>query len=240
MHVHPPKPVHGWRAFLGEVGVIVVGILIALGLEQVVETVRHREQAAEAREAIEGEIAGNLRMMGLRARVQDCIDRRLDEIGALIVAPASTKALPRPLWIGRPQIWEIGEVRLTAATSAARTALLTADQQGDYGELYALARQFDAAQDVEQQAWARLRALEILPRVDDASRWALTEALQQARYANFMAKVSSVQSRRNAEEIGVKEAAPTNNLGSRSVCIPTNTPREKALQMTGRPLIAEP
>ena len=38
MHFHLPKPLHGWREFAGEVGIIVIGVLIALGAEQVVET----------------------------------------------------------------------------------------------------------------------------------------------------------------------------------------------------------
>ena len=28
MHFHLPKPLHGWRAFAGEVGIIVIGVLI--------------------------------------------------------------------------------------------------------------------------------------------------------------------------------------------------------------------
>lgn len=31
MHFHLPKPLHGWREFVGEVGIIVLGGLIALG-----------------------------------------------------------------------------------------------------------------------------------------------------------------------------------------------------------------
>jgi hypothetical protein len=34
MHVHLLEPLHGWRAFAGEVGVIVLGVLIALGAQQ--------------------------------------------------------------------------------------------------------------------------------------------------------------------------------------------------------------
>ena len=30
MHFHFPKPLHGWREFVGEVGIIVIGVLIAL------------------------------------------------------------------------------------------------------------------------------------------------------------------------------------------------------------------
>jgi uncharacterized membrane protein YraQ (UPF0718 family) len=29
MHFHLPKPLHGWREFKGEVGIIVLGVLIA-------------------------------------------------------------------------------------------------------------------------------------------------------------------------------------------------------------------
>jgi hypothetical protein len=36
-HVHLPKPLHGWREFFGEVGIIVLGVLIALGAEQIIE-----------------------------------------------------------------------------------------------------------------------------------------------------------------------------------------------------------
>jgi hypothetical protein len=38
MHFHLPKPLHGWREFGGEVGIIVLGVLIALGAEQIVES----------------------------------------------------------------------------------------------------------------------------------------------------------------------------------------------------------
>ena len=34
MHFHLPKPLHGWREFAGEVGIIVIGVLIALGADQ--------------------------------------------------------------------------------------------------------------------------------------------------------------------------------------------------------------
>jgi len=37
MHIHLPKPLHGWKEFTNEIFVIVVGVLIALGFEQVVE-----------------------------------------------------------------------------------------------------------------------------------------------------------------------------------------------------------
>lgn len=52
MHIHLPKPVHGWRAFVGEVGIIVIGILIALGAEQLVEWVHWRHKQHETLERL--------------------------------------------------------------------------------------------------------------------------------------------------------------------------------------------
>ena len=47
-----PKPIHGWRAFSGEVGIIVIGVLIALGAQQVAERVRDRQLADQTRAAV--------------------------------------------------------------------------------------------------------------------------------------------------------------------------------------------
>ena len=56
MHFHLPKPLHGWRAFVGEVGIIVVGVLIALGAEQVVEDVHWREKVRVAERSLDFEV----------------------------------------------------------------------------------------------------------------------------------------------------------------------------------------
>lgn len=57
MHVHLPKPLHGWREFIGEVGIIVVGVLIALSAEQVIDTMHWREKVGHAESAMRLELA---------------------------------------------------------------------------------------------------------------------------------------------------------------------------------------
>ena len=37
MEIHKPKPVHSWRELLTELGIVVLGICIAISLEQFVE-----------------------------------------------------------------------------------------------------------------------------------------------------------------------------------------------------------
>lgn len=57
MEIHKPKPVHNWRDFIKEVGIIVLGVCIALIAEQAVQTVHEHAKAAEARASIRAEIA---------------------------------------------------------------------------------------------------------------------------------------------------------------------------------------
>jgi hypothetical protein len=71
MHFHLPKPLHGWRELVGEVGIIVVGVLIALGAEQVVESWQWHEKVGVVRKSLMGELAND------RARWEvDMIDAR--------------------------------------------------------------------------------------------------------------------------------------------------------------------
>ncbi|HEY3813939.1 MAG TPA: hypothetical protein VGL66_11995 [Caulobacteraceae bacterium] len=59
MHIHLPKPLHGWRAFVGEVGIIVLGVLIALGAESVVESFHWRHKVEVVRRSLMGELAND-------------------------------------------------------------------------------------------------------------------------------------------------------------------------------------
>ena len=60
LDVHPPhEPVHGWRDIAVHLLTITAGLLIALGLEAMVEAVHHHELAVQARENIEREVELN-------------------------------------------------------------------------------------------------------------------------------------------------------------------------------------
>lgn len=92
MHVHLPKPLHGWRAFVGEVGIIVIGVLIALGFEQVVESMRWHERAAAARERLHAEIGHEYLIAEERLMVEGCLDKQLDRIEKVLLSSNGTLA----------------------------------------------------------------------------------------------------------------------------------------------------
>ena len=78
MDIHKPKPWHGWREFLKEIGTIVIGVLIALGAEQAVELVHAQAELSETREALRQEIAENAGTTALGAAQDHCRDARAD------------------------------------------------------------------------------------------------------------------------------------------------------------------
>ena len=53
LDVHPPHAAaHSWKDFFIHIATIVVGLIIAVGLEQTVEFFHHRHEVAETREAL--------------------------------------------------------------------------------------------------------------------------------------------------------------------------------------------
>lgn len=62
LDVHAPhEPVNTWKGFFLHIATIVVGLLIAIGLEQTVEYFHHRHEVREAREALAAEHGENIR-----------------------------------------------------------------------------------------------------------------------------------------------------------------------------------
>ena len=95
MHVHLPKPLHGWRAFVGEVGIIVIGVLIALGAEQVVEELSWRARVHDATDTLRSEIANHYAAATEIVLAAPCIERQLQTLSSGI---AVNEPKPAPLY----------------------------------------------------------------------------------------------------------------------------------------------
>jgi hypothetical protein len=85
MHFHLPKPLHGWRELFSEVGIIVIGVLIALGAEQLVEAWQWREKVQIARTAIRFELNGQLDQSDEVVRFGKCSGPFVDALEAAII-----------------------------------------------------------------------------------------------------------------------------------------------------------
>jgi hypothetical protein len=86
MDTHKPKPWRGWREFLKEYVIVVVGVLTALGAEQTVEWVHLNERVGQARERLVSEVQHQYLVDGEFLAVQPCLERQLDRIEQAVLA----------------------------------------------------------------------------------------------------------------------------------------------------------
>lgn len=86
MDIHKPKAAHSWREFLIEIGTIVCGILIALGLDQTVEWLHWRQEVREAKAAIHDDLALATVFAEERLARKACDDAYLDALAAAVAA----------------------------------------------------------------------------------------------------------------------------------------------------------
>lgn len=80
-HFHIPKPLHGWREFAGEVGIIVLGVLIALTAEQIVDSLHWHARVARAEDAMRLELGEDDGAYAYgRIAIAGCLDQRIARI----------------------------------------------------------------------------------------------------------------------------------------------------------------
>lgn len=230
-----PKPLHGWRVFWGEVGVIVLGVLIAMGMQRVAESANDARKVSKAQENIRAEIAGNLGLIAKRADTQRCLTTRLDEIANYLEEVEASPTTATPTWIGRPQVWNMSSFRWQTASQAGGSSLLPAEAQAIYSSIYGSFVQLEVAEVVEQDAWTRLRSMEGQQRLSSTMTSEMRVALSQARYANWRINLSLAQALERARDLGILPVNDPSRAGSRSVCLAMDMARGEALRRLASP-----
>jgi len=167
VEVHKPKPIHNWRELLKEVGIIVLGVLIALGAEQSVEWLGWRAKAEQAETHLRRDAATVLYDMLERQEIQKCQDNRLVLIrdrllasgpGWTAMAPFYTSGPPAGSTYAHPmQRWPTA-AWLTAVANT--SAMHLPDQKlDDYAEIFAAAAREADDQAIEHEASSELNVL---------------------------------------------------------------------------------
>ena len=160
MHFHLPKPLHGWREFAGEVGIIVVGVLLALGAEQVVEWAHWRNEVTDARRALDREVAYNLGAVEKRQQEAPCVDRRLLEIRSLLTGSTSgLRSASRPP-LGQPQLWRPRTDVWQAAVAGQVAEHMPLATRLGYAEVYGQFQWYAQKAADETDAWGVLAELD--------------------------------------------------------------------------------
>jgi hypothetical protein len=193
VEIHTPKPVHSWRELLNEIGVVVIGVCIALAAEQTVEWLHWRAQVAGAREEIATEMTRNINSATMRLRSEQCVERRLDALASILDASGKSGSLPPLGDISRPShfsmslgVWD-SVVASQVATHFPRQYL------ANLAVLYRGVQRLAEIMPLEQDAWDNLEVM-VGPgrRLDPAAENDLRKALSRARTLNRAVAAYSV------------------------------------------------
>jgi hypothetical protein len=151
------------KKFAREVGSVVLGVLIALGLGEIATSIRWRFDAAEARSAMLDDFERDAGVMHERQLVKPCIERRLDQVESLVRQARKTGELPLVSTIGRPPTRPIVTAAWDMGVSSGVLPHLSTSEANGFSTHFDMIEEM--AQDMKAQStlWARLAALENAP-----------------------------------------------------------------------------
>lgn len=137
--IHKVKPIHGWREFIGEVGIIVLGVLIALGAEQIVEHWRASNGVREAERSMLLELRDDDSAQAYaRLAISHCLTSSLGRLERQLLNERDGHVPFQPGSISAPpfRTWDNDAWR--AAQSSAITSHMSAGQMYNWSGPYTL------------------------------------------------------------------------------------------------------
>ena len=154
------KPPHGWSAVGWELGIVTLGVLIALGAQQLVEAIHQRNAVAQLRGALRAELADDRGRWQNMREADRCTRQRLDALDRWAETAPPSARLHRGFVL---RLWNMHSSAWDVAKTSAATAGIPLDEQLTYGELYAAIDNWR-----EYLAEERVNALELASLLESA------------------------------------------------------------------------
>ena len=124
------KPPHGWSAVAWELGIVTLGVLIALAAQQLVDNVHQRGEVAQLVGALRAELADNRARWEHVRNSDPCTVQRLDALeGWIATAPPRARlkgAYRLFLWNQHSGAWDLAKTSDTTANIPLRERLIFA------------------------------------------------------------------------------------------------------------------
>jgi hypothetical protein len=179
-----------WREFFKEYGIIVLGVLTALGGEQAVEAIHHHSEVKEVRAALEEELGWNFTSLKLTIDQMDCVSARLDELDRWSKSWASAPPIKflRPIGVPNHVAFRSSVWRVSASDAVSRMPL---EERIDYAALYDAFDNTKQQHDIQDQAWIDLnmyqqaRSLSDNQLIQIAKDIAVIRALDEIMRSNY-------------------------------------------------------
>jgi len=197
------KPQEGWRPFAGEVGIIVLGVLIALGAQQLVEEAQWRIEIAAFRKAVNIEVAGNLAAYRYRIQQKPCVQRRIRELDQLGQADRAGIRIDPSVEIGRPALYSF-RTNVWRASSPELMNQLTTEVRLTYSSIYDQLGNVESQLAEEREVWRNLNGFNNASLLSEDSRMRLRELIYRAKSVDELIMVNFPVLMSDAAAIGVK------------------------------------
>ncbi|MES2903026.1 MAG: hypothetical protein V4696_02470 [Pseudomonadota bacterium] len=170
-----------WRRIAGEIGIIVVGVLIALAAEQAAQSFNLRQRASAAEEAMALEIENSLLANAELVRLDRCVEVQLLALEQAIVTNdrvAAGRIVERGSIFGAGRLW--ADNAFEAALTAQISDYLGSEKLKRYSQVYDMIRKARAAQEQRELTISALRTLRIAgaPASPEITQSLLTAAAQ--------------------------------------------------------------
>ncbi len=188
MDIHKPKPWHGWREFLAEISVVVLGIGIALAGEQAVEAFHWNERIQEAEAQMTKELTEDNGPQALARLAQSpCIAAQLDGLQKALIAERDASAPFRGAAPVAPDFftWDSDAYRQAMASST--IAHMSPERGYAWSSPYTLMADMDAVALKEANDYAELSDAALAPaHPSEAMRERLLSAISRAKGDNVL------------------------------------------------------
>jgi hypothetical protein len=218
MHFHLPKPLQGWREFAGEVGIIVLGVLIALTAQEGAQALRDRGDAAQLRQSMTKELANDRARWEANHHDVPCALRQLDSVSTWAARPGSDRIVN----FGGPTMWTMHDSAWQIARSSPVMTSLTLNERDSFASLY-FALEFQQ-REMEKALDSLIRVRALAKTADKpVSRNALPAAAAEAQGAIklFDGNFSYVEKR--FDELHIRSSRRS-DLGAEAVNYPNGCP----------------
>lgn len=207
-HIHRPKPLHGWRDILTEIGVIAIGIAIALGGEQLLEALHWGHMVEVGETALKPAYAREVDNAALRRAESACIEGRLVFLAQALQQASDNGRLPPIGVIDHPpySIWTLGA--WDAIVASQTVSHLPREKMIAYTAIAQQTAFLSTLSDQEEDLWATLDSMSGPGRrLSDAEAAQLRTTLARAANADRHMQASSDTLRDDLKAAGLVDAA---------------------------------
>ena len=181
MDVRLPKPLHGWRAFVGEVGVIVLVVLIALAAQELVQDLQWRSEVKETRQALDAELGHNLEFFNYEMSLRPCVQGRLNELEFIVDREKEGKTVSIKRDFSPPLNENLRFAVWDSATGEAKSHMpLRVKLQ--YAMLYDIFHGYQRLREVDIHEWNELADLDLSEQLSESDAHNAKIAIKHLRF----------------------------------------------------------